>query len=113
MKSDIGPSWSEVLPDVKLWAIKMAELARSKLVGSISANLRAYRYNGIEYLAVEMIGQHAGSMSVTIAAGAVSPDYGLGDLECSCFDVADMTEALTMVSLFLRDTNADVSVGSF
>ncbi|BCS45788.1 MULTISPECIES: hypothetical protein [Pseudomonas syringae group genomosp. 2] len=111
--SDIGPSWTKLQPEVQLWASRMADLARSKMDGSISAILRPYRHLSGEYLSVEMVGQKSGSMSVTIAVGAVRTNFGFDDLERTCFDFSDMTEALTMVGLLLRDTDAHVSLGSF
>ena len=111
--SDIGPSWTTLQPEVRLWASRMADLASSKMDGRIGAILRPYRHLSAEYLSVDMVGQNSGSMSVTISIGAVCTNFGFDDLERTCFDVSDMTEALTTVALLLRDANAHVSLGSF
>ena len=113
--SDVGPSWFKALPEVELWASRMAELARSKMEGPINASVWPYRLDGTEYLSIDMVGQAGGDMSVTISTGAQCTDYGFEDLESTCFDVPDMTEALTLTSLFLRDAGAKVSLslGSF
>lgn len=110
--SDIGPSWSKVLPEVELWASKMAESARSKMAGNISASVWPYRIHRTEYLSVDMTGQDGGDMSITIATGAGRTDYSFDDLETTCFDVPDMTEALTMVSRFLHDAEATISLAA-
>ena len=111
-KSDIGPSWSKPLPDVARWASRMAVLARSKMTGRIVGRISPYRLAGVEYLTVDLMGQLSGDMSVTISTGSQSTDYSFDDLERTCFEVPDMTEGLTMISLFLRDANAMVSLGS-
>jgi len=110
--SDIGPSWSKVLPEVELWASKMAELARSKMAGNISVSVWPYRLHRTEYLSVDMTGQDGGDMSITIATGADRTDYSFDDLETTCFDVPDMTEALTMVSRFLHAADATISLAA-
>ncbi|QTF59100.1 hypothetical protein [Stutzerimonas frequens] len=110
IKSDLGPSWSKVLPEVELWAAQMAELARSKMAGDIRATVWAYRLHRTEYLAIDLIGQGGGDMSITLATGADRTDYSFDDLETTCFDVPDMTEALTMVSRFLHAADATISL---
>lgn len=110
--SDIGPSWSKVLPEVELWACKMAELARSKMAGKIIASVWPYRIHRTEYLSVDMTGQDGGDMNITIATGADRTDYSFEDLETTCFDVPDMTEALTMVSRFLHAVDATISLAA-
>lgn len=110
IKSDLGPSWSKVLPEVELWAAQMAELARSKMAGNISATVWAYRLHRTEYLSIDMTGQDGGGMSITLATGADRTNYSFDDLETTCFDVPDMTEALAMASRFLNAAAATLSL---
>lgn len=107
--SDIGPARSKVLPEVEVWASRMSELARLKLDGPIKASVWAYRLNETECLSIDLVGQSGGDMSVTISTGVHRTNYSFNDLEATCFEVPDMTEALLMASIFLRHAGAQVS----
>lgn len=108
--SYIGPSSSKVLPEVETWASRMAELARSKMTGNISASVWPYRINSTEFLSVDMIGDCGRGMSITFETGTAEANYSFDDLETSCFEAPDMTEALTMAARFLQAAGATISL---
>jgi hypothetical protein len=82
------------------------------MAGNINATVWPYRLHRTEYLSVDMIGLDGGDMSITIATGADRIEYSFDDLERTCFDVPDMTEALTMVSRFLHAADANISLAA-
>ncbi len=97
------PERIEWQPDVVLWAIEMAALARSRMSGKITALVDVYQHASSTYLAVDMIGSESGDMSVTLLAGQQTTNFNFNDLETTCFDVVDLAQARQMATQLLHE----------
>ncbi|NMY13744.1 hypothetical protein HBO38_36160 [Pseudomonas veronii] len=108
--SDVGPSWCKFLPDVNRWAAELAALARADMQGEIEALVWPYRLGGDEYLSVDMKGVEGGDLSITFGVGGVeSTEYDFDNLAGNtCFNVPDMTEALSMTVVLMEKLSATV-----
>jgi len=112
--SDIGPSWSRLLPDAKRWACEIAALARGDMEGQILASIWPYRDygdKGCEMLSVDMVGSKGGDFTLTFGAGRVDrTDYGFSDLRKTCFQVPDLTEAFSLAAMVIDQLAATVTL---
>jgi hypothetical protein len=97
-----NPKRMELQPGVELWAEQMSVLARSKMLGKITALIDVYQHASSTYLAIDMIGAEAGDMSVTLLTGQPATDYSLNDLEITCFNVVDLAHARQMADQLLQ-----------
>lgn len=110
--SDVGPSWCTFLPEVDRWAEELAALAKADMQGHIEALVWPYRLGGDEYLSVDMKGAEGGDMSITFGVGGVkSTEYDFDNLGGNtCFNVPDMTEALSMTVALLGKLSTTVTL---
>jgi hypothetical protein len=108
--SDVGPSWCTFLPEVDRWATELAALARADMQGQIEALVWPYRLRGDEYLSVDMKGAEGGDVSLTFGIGGVDvTEYDFDNLAGNtCFNVPDMTEALSMTVELMEKLSATV-----
>lgn len=110
--SEIGSNGGRCLPEVIRWAEELSLLVRCALRGDIEASIWAYRLGQHEYLAVDMKGTERGDWSVTFKIlGTGATEYDFDNLETNtCFDVPDMTEALSMTAVLLDHIGVTVQL---
>ncbi|WP_323600950.1 hypothetical protein [Pseudomonas putida] len=110
IQSDVGPSWCTFLPDVEQWATDIALLAAAELKGPVEAILWPYREKGTsgsEMLSLDLAGREGGDFTVTFGTGRVSAtEYQFYNLGASCFEVPDMTEAMSMAAALVGKLSA-------
>lgn len=89
------------MSDVDSWVMHMSIRAKIQMIGEITALTWAYEKSSQEYLAVEMVGEFGGDMSLTFLTGQPDASDRLSDIESTCFEVVDMVEARKLTALFL------------
>ncbi|WP_122665109.1 hypothetical protein [Pseudomonas viridiflava] len=98
----MGSSTRLISPEIQKWAETLAVQVRLKTTGQAIALVWPYRQHNTEYLSVDINGA-TGSVSLTFMTG-VAHDFGTDDVE-----VPDMTEALVMTAVLLKEIKAEVT----